>query len=166
MKGQIRSDQTVVYWVDSAGQLMLAPDTRMKPFRGWRRYECKTVAETEDFSRRMARQQYQKFRSMKVEEHMRSQKKRDQLKANCRIRLAAGCISNEDERLTRQTLQSLERKDAIFYKLITDQPDLTRASLTIEQKESPVGMAEFSGKKRGLLDHEVNPVSRMAETTI
>jgi hypothetical protein len=145
---------------------MLAPDTRMRPFRGWRRFECKTAAETEQFSRKMAAQQYGKFRSMKIEEHLRSQRKRDTIKANCRLRLASGCISAEDERLTRQTLQSLERKDTLLQKLIFDQPDLSRASLTIEQHEQPQIDAMSTGKRRGLADSDIDAVAALAGSTV
>ena len=143
---------------------MLAPDTKMKPFRGWRRFECKTTSEIGQFSRAMAKQQYEKFRGMKIEEHLRSQRKRNEIKANCRLRLASGCISAEDERLTRQTLQSLERKDNLLYKLITDQPDLSRGSLVIEQMDESQINQKSTGKQRGLADSEVNIASQLAET--
>jgi hypothetical protein len=165
MQGQISDNEAVVYFVDAKGELMLAPDTRMRPFRGWRRVECKTRTDIENFSRRMAAQQYQRFRSMKIEEHMRSQRKRDELKANCRLRLAAGCISQEDERLTRQTLHSLERKDAIFYDMLAREPDLTKGALLIEKYDSGKIEQMGTGKRRGLADHEINAVSQLAETT-
>ena len=153
----------VTYWVNAAGELMLAPDTRMKPFRGWRAVECKTVSEIEQFSRRMALQQYRKMRSESCEEHLRHMKRREQIKANCRLRLASGCISAEDERLTRQTLASLEKKDRIFLKMIASEPDLSRASLVIEQYEEK--QIASNGKRRGLADEEIDQVGALAETT-
>lgn len=151
-----------VYWQHWTGELMVAPDTRMKPFNGWTRHECKTIAEVEQFSRRMAQQEYQKFKSMRVEEHMRSQKKREQIKANCRLRLAQGCISAEDERLTRETLASLERKDHALYALIADQVNLDKACLTIEKQEESTSLVSVLNKRRGLADDEVNAANRMA----
>jgi hypothetical protein len=170
MKGQIRQEEAVVYWRNRKGELMIAPDIRMPPFLGWTRIECRTVAEIEEFSRRFAAQEYRKFRNMKVEEHMRSQKKRDQLKANCRLRLAQGCISPADEAMTRKTLESLERKERIFYRMLADEPDLTRSSLVIERQEQPTGAAQYSvgrvnGKRQGLADHELNEVAALAGTT-
>jgi hypothetical protein len=67
--------------------------------------------------------------------------------------------------MTRRTLQNLERKDEMFYAMLTSEPDLSRCSLVIERQESPIGMAEFSGKRRGLADNEVNAVGRLAEQT-
>ncbi len=164
-KGTISDSQATVWWVNGvSGEIMLAPDSRMPPFRGWRAIQTKTVAETEQMSRRMAKQQYDKMRSLRVDEHLRHQKKRDQIKANCRLRLASGCISQEDERLTRMTLASLERKDQLFYQLIANEPDLTRTSLVIEQKEAPIGNAAFAGKRRGLADMEVNEMAQLAES--
>lgn len=144
---------------------MLAPDTRMKPFRGWQRIECKTVSEIEQFSRRMANQEFSKMRSMRVEEHMRSQATRDKLKANCRLRLASGCVSTADEIMTRRTLQSLERKDEAFFSMLASEPNLSRCSLVIEREEAKIGMAQYGGKLQGLADHEVNAAGRLAETT-
>lgn len=155
----------VVYWVNATNELMLAPDTRMKPFRGWRRVECKTVSEIEQFSRRMALQQYKKMRNESCEEHLRHMKRREQIKANCRLRLASGCISAEDERLTRQTLTSLERKDQIFLKMIASEPDLSKASLVIEQCEEGKIKQMSNGKRRGLADEDINQVAQLAEMT-
>lgn len=162
--GSISDSQATAWFVHPSGEVMLAPDSRMPAFRGWRRVLTKTVAETEQMSRRMARQQYDRMRSLRIDEHLRHQKRRDQIKANCRIRLAAGCISQEDERLTRMTLASLQRKDELFYQLIANEPDLSRTSLVIEQQEAPIGNAAFSGKKRGLADMEVNEMAQLAES--
>ena len=163
---QISAKESVVYWINGfTSELMLAPDTRMKPFVGWMRIECQTAADIEQFSRRMAMQEYNKFRGMKVEEHLRSQKKREALKANCKLRLAQGCVSPEDERLTRQTLQSLERKDQLLYRIIADEPDLSRGCLVIEKQENAIGLAQYGSKKRGLADNEISGAAKIAETT-
>jgi hypothetical protein len=165
MRGQISDAQAVVYWVHPGGELMLAPDTRMRPFRGWRRVECKTVSEIEQFSRRMAQQEYKKQRSLTVEQHMRSRTHRERIKANCKLRLASGCISPADELMTRRTLQNIEREEESFFKMLVSEPDLSRASLVIERQEDAIGNAQYSRKRRGLADSEVNPVSKLAETT-
>ena len=150
-----------VFWRHWLGELMVAPDSRMKPFPGWNRIECKTVAEVEQYSRQMAHQEFRKMRDLTVDAHLKGQKRRDQIKANCKLRLASGCISAEDERLTRQTLQSLERKDNLLYKIITDEPDLSRCSLVIEQKEESTSPLAGLEKRRGLADHEVNQVGKL-----
>lgn len=160
--GKITNGTT--YWIHNiSGQLMIAPDSRMKPFPGWRRVQCETISEVEQFSRRMAAQEYNRFRNMKVEEHMRSATARERLKANCKLRLAQGCISAEDERLTKQTLASLEEKDRLLYRIIADEPDLTRASLVIEQQEESTSKSVVLNKKRGLQDNEVNQIGKLVE---
>ncbi len=158
-KGEITNG--TVYWAHVSGELMVAPDSRVDPakldgFRGWRRIQCRTTAEVEQFSRRMAAQEFTKFKNVKVEEHLRHMKKREELKANCRLRLAKGCISAEDERLTRETLKSLERKDAVLMDLITKEPDLSRAHLVIEEKEESTAVHKFSDKRKGLRDDELS----------
>lgn len=155
--------EPVVYWVDSSGAMMMAPDTRMKPFIGWRRVECTTVGEIEQFSRRFAAQEFDKFRSMKIEEHLRSQSKRELLRANCKLRLAQGCISPVDEAANRRILASLDRQDANLYKLLANEPDLVRGCLEIERKEQPIGAAAWQGKKRGLQDEELNLIASLTE---
>ncbi len=159
-KGQIREKEMTVFWRHLSGDLMLAPATNLQPFVNWTRIECRTTRETEFYSRKLAAQEFYKFRSMKVEEHLRYREKRDQIKANCRLRLAKGCISEADELATRMTLKSQELKDELLYKLLSSEPDLSRASLKIEQFDAPALKAQ-SDKRRGLSDDEVNPMNEM-----
>jgi len=162
-KGQIRESEVVCYWVDAAGELMLAPDTKMKPFVGWHRVECKTTSEIENFSRRMAKQEWNKFRSMKVEEHLRYKSHREKLRSNCLLRLAKGCISAADEFATKMTLKNLDAKDEALYKLLASEPDLSRASLEIEKYDAETIKARANGKRMGLRDEDLNPVHRLIE---
>lgn len=162
-KGIICEKERTVFWRNRAnGDLMLAPDTKLKPFIGWDRIECMTVAETETMSRKMAAQEFARFRSLKVEEHLRYKAKRDQLRANCELRLAKGCISQADEYATRKTLQNLDLKDKLLYKLLADEPDLSRASLEIEKYEAGT-IKGNSQKRRGLADDEINAANALVE---
>ena len=165
MQRNAQISQAVVYWVNVTGELMLAPDSLMKPFQGWQKQEAKTSGEIEAFSRRFAAQEFNKFRGMKIEEHLRSKAKREELRANCMLRLARGCISSVDEQITRQTLKSLEIKDQMLYKLLTDEPDLSRGCLMIEKYEEPKVKSLTASKRRGLADDEVNLIGALAETT-
>lgn len=160
--GQISEKEATVFWIHISGDLMIAPDTRMNPFPNWTRIVCRTAKETEFYSRKLAAQEFQKFRSMKVEEHLRYREKREQLKNNCRLRLAKGCISEADELATRLTLKNLELKDELLYKLLASEPDLSRASLNIEKYDAPT-LKAMTQKRRGLSDEEVNPVNQMLE---
>ena len=161
-KGQIREKEMTVFWRHISGDLMMAPDTRMNPFPNWTRIECRTAKETEFYSRKMAAQEFAKFRSMKVEEHLRYKEKRDQIASNCRLRLAKGCISEADEYATRMTLRSVELKDELLYKLLSSEPDLSLASLEIEKYDAET-IKSKGQKRRGLSDDEVNPVNQMLE---
>lgn len=162
-RGQIRSSEATVFWINISGEVMIAPDSRMHPFRGWTRVECQSAKETEFYSRKLARQEFEKFRSLKVEEHLRYKARRDQIKDNCRLRLAKGCISAADEFATRNTLKNLELKDELLYKLLASEPDLSRASLEIEKYDLPTIRSASSGKRRGLADGEINTVNAMIE---
>jgi|SRR6185369_210967 len=161
----IRDSESVVYWCNMAGEIMLAPATNMPPFQGWMRFEAKTVSEIEQISRRLARQEFERYRSQRVEEHLRSLARRERLRDNCKLRLAKGCISPADEAATRRTLESLDAKDKLLYQLIATEPDLSRASLVIERKEAPIGAAAWQGKRRGLADSEVGMMAQLAMET-
>lgn len=160
--GQIREQERTVFWVNMAGDIMLAPDTRCNPLPGYHRIECSTVAETEQMSRRMAMQEFNRMRSMRIEEHLRTKKKREEIIASCRLRLAKGCISEADEAANRLILQRMQRADETLYKLLGSEPDLSRASLAIEQHDAQTIRANTS-KHRGLRDEEINPVSKLVE---
>lgn len=133
-----------------AGELMIAPHTKMHPFPGWMRHEVKTVREIEALSRQLERQEVQKLRSMKVDEHLRSQRKRDDMRASARIRIAQH-FSEADVEMNRQILKSLERKDDALIRVLTDDSSLLTGSLEIEKHEQPIGLAQYMQKSTELV---------------
>lgn len=143
-RGQV---EPVIFWLRGDGDLMLAPHTLMPCFPGYQRIECSTIADIERYSKKMAIQEENKLRGLKIEEMVRALPKWEQIISNCKLRLAAGCISNADEALTRSTLASMERKRAKLIEIMVGGSTMSESSLVIEQKEAPVGMAEFSQKK-------------------
>jgi len=162
-RGQIGEKDRTVFWRHLSGDLMLAPDTAMQPFPNWYRIECRTVQETEYYSRQMALQEFTKFRSMKVEEHLRYKERRDQIKASCKLRLAKGCISEADEFANKLALSRQEQKDEMLYKLLATEPDLSRASLEIEKYDAETIKARANGKQMGLREEEINPIHQLVE---
>lgn len=160
-KGQIRESECSVFWIDMGGQIMMAPDSRMAAFPGWTRVVCRTTQETEFYSRKLARQEFDRFRSLKIEEHLRYKEAREKIKSNCRLRLAKGCISANDEMATRNTLKNLELKDELLYKLLATEPDLSRASLEIEKYDASTIAQRTLAKRRGLADDEINSVGEL-----
>lgn len=162
-KGQIRESEATVYWIDMGGMLMIAPDSRMNAWPGWTRIVCRNAQETEFYSRKLAMQEFNRFRGMKVEEHLRYKEERDKRIANCKLRLAKGCISAADELATRNTLRSFELKNELLYKLLTSEPDLSRASLEIEKYDAETIRSRSNGKRQGLSDGEINTVAEMME---
>jgi hypothetical protein len=143
-RGQV---ETVVFWERMDGDLMLAPHTAMKPFLGYRKVECSTIADIDRMSRRMATQEENKLRGLKVEEMLRSLPRWEQIISNCKLRLAAGCISRNDEALTRSTLANMERKKAKLIEIMMGTTSVAESSLVIETKEAPIGMAQYAAKK-------------------
>ena len=113
-KGQIGQKDATVFWMNFQ---MLAPDTKMPAPLNWLRIECRTVQETEFYSRKLAMQEFEKYRSMKVEEHIRYKAKRDQMRTACTLRLAQGCISEADEIRCRHYPALVRiKKDELLYK--------------------------------------------------
>lgn len=140
--------KAVVYWVSPSGELMIAPHTDILPhqlgYRMWHRVECHSVTEIENFSRRFRDQQAEKFRSMKIEEHLRSQARRERLRANCRLRIASGCVSEADEVANRRILQSLDRQDDFLFKMVSEAPEnIIRGCLEIEKKEESTAISAY-----------------------
>lgn len=143
-RGQV---EPVVFWLRADGDLMLAPHTLMKTFPGYQRIECTTLSDITRMSRKMATQEENKLRGLKVEEMMRSLPKWEQIISNCKLRLAAGCISKADEALTKHTLASMERKKARLIEIMLGTTSVAESSLVIENKEAPIGMAQYQQKK-------------------
>jgi hypothetical protein len=142
----IATKERPTYWLNPrTNQVMMAPHTQMPPFKGWLRHECRTAGEIQALSRRLSKQEEDKYRKLKVEEHLREKKHLDRIKANCKLRLAKGCISPHDEEVTRHTLKSVERKEETLYRILTE--NLMTGHLEIEKKEQPLGMAAYAGKK-------------------
>jgi len=146
-KGQC---EPTVFWVRKDGDIMLAPHTDMTPFPGYERVECTTPSSIERMSRKMAAQEEGKLRKLKIEELVRAKPKMDQIISNCKLRLAAGCISKADEALTRNTLASMERKLNTLVKLMVGSLQLTEGALMIERKATPTGAAFYNQKKATL----------------
>lgn len=143
-RGQV---EPTVFWLRADGDLMLAPHTLMKPFPGYQKIECTTIPDIERMSKRMAVQEENKLRGLKVEEMLRSFPKWEQIISNCRLRLAQGCISKADESLTRHTLASMERKKAKLIEIMAGTTQVAESCLEIERTAAPVGMAQYQQKK-------------------
>ena len=60
------------------------------------------------------------------------------------------------------TIRNLDAKDNALYRLLADEPDLSRASLNIEKYESGTIKA-MTQKRRGLADDEINPANALIE---
>lgn len=143
--------EPVHFWLRSDGELMLSPHTSMKPWPGYRLIEATNVREIEKWSKRMREQEEIKLRKMKIEEHLRALPEWERRIANCRLRLAQGCISTLDEAMTKHSLASFERKKDMLMNLMTGQGSLLEGCLEIEKTSSPIGMAEFQQKKTELV---------------
>lgn len=164
--GAIREASRTIFWENHrTGEVMLAPATNVRPFRGWVRKECQTVAETEQFSRRLARLEFNKYKMMRVEEHLRSAERRRQLIANCRLRLASGCISAADEEATRRILKNQLKKEELFYQFLAEKPDYARGHLAIEAMDDSAIRQKADGKRRGVDMGEMDSVSKLLEAT-
>jgi hypothetical protein len=139
--------EPVVWWLRADGEIMPAPHSQMQPFPGYERIETNTLSSISRMSKLMAAQEEKKMRELKVSEQLRALPKWEQIIANCKLRLANGCISKADEAITKSTLASVERKMSLLVSLMSGQGVVGVGCLEIEKREAPTGAAEFQQKK-------------------
>jgi len=102
----------------------------------WRRCEAVGAKEIERVSLIMSRQLEEKKRKMKVQQHLREQQHRDQLKARCRIRIAQAYSGNDVE-MNRRLLKRTEEQEDRFMRMIARgfDPANRTSMLEMEHKE-------------------------------
>lgn len=149
-------NEALVYFVSPSGEIQLSPDNRITDpalvgRRGWRSFEAKTAKEKEDVATRMAAQLWERKRSMQVEQHMREQRQRNELRASAQIRLA-NPKSQFDALCNQKIIERLDEDEQKFFKLLSDEFDPTKRSsgLEIEWKEAAIGFAARGDKRAGL----------------
>lgn len=150
------TDETLVYFVLPNGEVRLAPDNRIRNphLLGWAGahcFEAKTAKEKDDVSRRMAKQLFEKKRTMEVEKHMREQAKRNELRASAKIRLA-NPRSKFDALCNQKIIEKIEQDEQAFFKLLSEEFDPAKrtSGLEMEWQEAPIGMAARGEKRAGL----------------
>jgi hypothetical protein len=129
--------------------MMLAPHTKMKPLPGFERIELTTVWEIEAFSRKFAKQETDKIKNMKAEEHLRNQKRRNEIRTACRLRIAQA-FSEADVLMNKKILASLERQDNALMRAISEDSTMITGCLEIEKHEQPTGAAQYGRKSTEL----------------
>lgn len=137
--------EPVVYWVRADGEIMLAPHTGMKPFRGWVRFEASTVKEIEIISRRMREQEELKIRGMNIQSHLRHMQKWDEQEARIRLHRASGYRSQNDQIACERVLKNINRRRDTLNRLLFSAPgEFLTGSFEIEKHEEKVGMAQYA----------------------
>jgi hypothetical protein len=147
-RGQVES---VVYWVHANGELMLAPHTDLHPFPGYRREEASTLRDIERLSKALRLQEESKMRGMKIEEHLRAQKKWDDQEARIKLHRASGYKSENDKIVCERILKSIERRRQTLYQLLLGSPgEFLTGCFQQEKRESPTGFAQYNQKSKAL----------------
>lgn len=152
----IRQKETLVYYVNAKGEIMMAPDSRISPktlnLQGWRQFEAVTAKEKETIAGRLAEQIWKQKKAMKIEQRMREQEQRNVIRANCKIRIAQG-FSPADIELNKAILIRMDQHDERFFKELAQEFDPTTrtSALECELKDAVVGMAAHPiGKRVGI----------------
>lgn len=149
------SDRTVVYLCSPKGEIELAPDGRLTQtqldkigYKSWRRCEATGVREIERLSIILARQEFERKKKMKVEQHMREKFELDQLKVRCQLRIAQG-YSKNDEELNSRILKRANQAEENLYKVIASEfdPACRTTALAIEVREQSTSPLAHVGQK-------------------
>lgn len=149
------SDRTVVYLCSPKGEIELAPDGRLTRaqldkigYKSWRRCEATGVREIERLSIILSRQEFERKKQMKVEQHLREKFELDQLKVRCKLRMAQG-YSRDDEELNSRILQRANRAEEGLYRVIASEfnPGQRTTALEIEVREQSTSPLAHVGQK-------------------
>lgn len=137
-----------------SGEIRLSPDNRIRSaeklgWKGWQCFEANTAREKESVGARMAEQLWQKKRNMKIQQVLREQEKRNELKASARIRLAKS-HTQFDTLCNKKILERLEQdEDRLYRELSEEFSNANRTSgLEIEFKEAAMGFYATRGEKQ------------------
>lgn len=154
------ADETLAYFVQRyTGEIRLSPDNRITdPAKlgwnpaEWSFYEAKTAREKDSVSGRMAAQLYEKKKSMKVEQHMREQAKRNELRCSARLRLAQA-PTKLDAMCNQSIIARIDADESQFFKDLAEEfSSAERTSgLEMEFRDKPTGFwAERGDKQMGI----------------
>jgi len=149
-------NETTVFYVSPAGEVQIAPDNRCTdPARmgkkGWHAVEAKTAKEKEYYAAKMAEQLWLKKKDMKIQQHMREQSRRNELRASAQIRLAKS-PSKLDALCNQKIIERMDEDESKFFKLLCEEFDPTKrtSGLEMEFKEATIGFAARGEKRAGL----------------
>lgn len=149
-------DNRVVYLCSPKGEIELAPDGRLTQdqlnrigYKKWRRCEAVGSREIEKLSLILARQEFERKRAMKVEQHLREKFFLDQMKVRCRLRMAQGYSKNDAE-MNKKILQRAERQENQMYAAIVSEfdPSARTTALEIEVRPQSTSKLAAVGQKR------------------
>ena len=152
-------DNVVVYLCSPKGEIELAPDGRLTQtqldkigYKGWRRCEATGAREIEKISLILARQLWEKKKTMKVQQHLREKAELDQLMVRCKLRLAQSYSKNDAEMNKRILLRAQKNEDALMALIASEfSPGVRTSALQMEiapQSTSPV--AGLAQKQEGI----------------
>lgn len=149
-------NEVMIYFVSPKGEVILSPDNRITdPAKvgrpGWHSFEARTAKEKEDVAARMAAQLWAKKKDMQIQQHVREQKKRNELRASAQLRLAQSKTAFDAE-CQKAIIRRMDEDDEKFFHLLSDEFDPTKrtSGLEIEWKEAAIGMAARGDKRSGI----------------
>lgn len=145
------SDRTVVYWASPKGELMLAPDTRITEgqmsrfpeFKGWRRCEATGPKEIEKVALILARQEFERKKLMKVEQHLRENDWLKQLQVRCKLRRAQG-YSQNDVKYNEKIMKRAEQSERRLLNAIASEFDPNHRTTALDMEIRPQSTSKLA----------------------
>jgi hypothetical protein len=152
------SDSKFAYFVNAAGRILEAPDTRMTVEQcglnpaEWKRCVAEGAKEIERVSLIISRQYWEGKKERTAAQHLREKGYIEQAKARCRIR-AAQNFSKNDVSLNRQIIDRYNRREDELIKFIVSEfnPSLRNTALDMElHDESTSPLRNVGAKRKGV----------------
>ena len=150
----VTTDKVFAYFVNAAGKIIPAPDTRMSVKQSgmgpeWRRCEAVGAKEIERISAIISRQVWEEKKERTVVQHLREKSFIDQVKVRCRLRIAQS-FSQNDEAINRQIYAKIEAREKALYDFIASEFDITARNTGLEMEFSEASTARGPRKREGI----------------
>ena len=154
----LQKDSIFAYFVNAAGKIIPAPDTRVSARQvgldpeKWRRCEAYGIREIEKVSIVISRQLWEEKKQRTVLQRIREKNFLDQLAIRARLRMAQG-FSKNDISLNQQLLAKCRRHEDELMQLIVSEFDPTKrhTALAIElHEESTSPLRNVGAKRQGI----------------
>ena len=145
-------DNLVVYWTSPKGEIQIAPDSRISQYqldnyfpeyRGWKRCEANGAKEIEKIALIVSRQEFERKKKMKVEQHLREWESLEFLETSAKLNIAKR-YSPRDIEVNKKNLQRTEKRKQKVLDAICAEFDPTRRTTFLDVEIRPASTSSLA----------------------